>query len=61
MPEAPVEYRSTSAPLATTVKCSITARDICRAYVFGDRLTQEFIEIYGRHNAEFLRSLIRAG
>ncbi len=61
MPEAPVEHRPKPAPLATTVKCSLTEMDVCRAYVYGDLQAQECIEIYGRHNADFLRSLFRAG
>ena len=56
----PDTKRERPAPLATTVKCSITAFDITRAYIFGDQQMQERIEIYGAHNAEFLRSLILA-
>jgi hypothetical protein len=61
MPEAPVEHRPKPAPLAITVKSTITAADVTRAYVYDDRLAQERIEIYGRHTADFLRSLIRRG
>jgi hypothetical protein len=59
MPEAP-EHRPKPAPLATTIKCAITAMDVTRAYIYGDLLAQERIELYGHHNADFLRSLIRA-
>jgi hypothetical protein len=61
MSEAPVEHRPKPAPLSTTVKSSITAADVTRAYVYGDLRAQEQIEIYGRHTADFVQSLIRAG
>ena len=53
------ESRPRPAPLSTVVKTSINAFDIARAYVYGDRETQEKIETYGEHNRRFLRSLIR--
>jgi hypothetical protein len=59
MSEAPVEHRPKPAPLATTIKSTITAADVTRAYIYGDPSAQERIEIYGRHNADFLRSLVR--
>jgi hypothetical protein len=56
---APEPRPRPKALLSARVKTSISNFDVIRAYVYGDQITQQHIEDYGRSNADFLRSLIR--